>query len=408
MTTELHISRRSLLFASLLVVVLFSSCFVSMSSSEISLFATGAADTVVVSNETALRNAVNNAQTGKALTITFDKDITLTNKPLTISANKDITLTSNKASGFYKLTGANGVSTVIVDGNGQLKLDGIIVTHTNFEGPKFGGGIYVEANGRLIMYSGEISENSAAGGRSSTQQSAGGGVYVLGVFELHGGKIANNIAYEDYDGSTRSGGYGGGVFVSGGGSFSMFGGEISDNRAEAVGGGVSNGGAFTMSGGKIIANTAYLSGGGGGVNNAGVFTMSGGEISGNAGGGVRNHESFTMSGGKIVNNGDRAWGGGVTNSGTFKKLGGVISGNTPVDVYPSDGNDSSSGDGSPDENNGLFNDDGGVPADNGEVVVGVLSLSDVLFICIGVAVVVVGVVVAVLFFTYKKRAGNTK
>jgi hypothetical protein len=391
--------RTSLVLASLLVVVLTFSCFVSIfSNNSVSLFTLGTSDTVVVNNETGLRNAVNNAQTGKATIIAFDKDITL-KSTLTISANKDITLTSNKASGFYKLIGAKDKSTVIVDENGLLKLDGIIVTHTNFEGSKFGGGVFVEASGRLIMYSGEISGNAAVGGRSQSQQSAGGGVFILGVFELHGGKISNNIAYENYDGNTQSGGYGGGVFVSGNGSFSMFGGEISGNRAEKVGGGVSNGGTFTMSGGKIVGNTAHLNGDG--VDNAGVFTMSGGEISGNTEGGVRNYESFTMSGGQIVNNHANAWGGGVTNSGTFKKLGGVISGNTPVDVYPSDGSDSSSGEGSSNGNNGSSNGDR-EPADNDEMFVDGFSLKNVVFL-VGVAVVVVGVVIAVLLFYRTNR-----
>jgi hypothetical protein len=50
----------------------------------------------VVSNETELKTAVNNAPYGVSVVIAFDRDITLTN-PLEISEGKDITLTSTVA-----------------------------------------------------------------------------------------------------------------------------------------------------------------------------------------------------------------------------------------------------------------------------------------------------------------------
>ena len=87
-----------------------------------------------------LRNAVNNA-VGPTV-IALDNDITLTEQ-LVIPANKDITLTSNKESELYKLigtsydeygviVGGSSVSTITVDSNGALKLDGISVTHTRY------------------------------------------------------------------------------------------------------------------------------------------------------------------------------------------------------------------------------------------------------------------------------------
>jgi ABC-type nickel/cobalt efflux system permease component RcnA len=51
---------------------------------------------------------------------------------------------------------------------------------------------------------------------------------------------------------------------------------------------------------------------------------------------------------------------------------------------------------------GSSNGDNQTPDNNGGWFVGVFSLRDVVFLCVGVAVVVACVVVAVLLFTYKK------
>ncbi len=58
-----------------------------------------------------------------------------------------------------------------------------------------------------------------------------GGVAVYGTFSMFGGSITGNTAIGDY-------GYGGGVYVFGGGTFNMFAGEISGNTATTLGGGV--------------------------------------------------------------------------------------------------------------------------------------------------------------------------
>lgn len=58
-----------------------------------------------------------------------------------------------------------------------------------------------------------------------------GGVGVYGIFNMYGGQISGNTATGDE-------GYGGGVYVFGGGKFNMYGGEISGNSATTFGGGV--------------------------------------------------------------------------------------------------------------------------------------------------------------------------
>jgi hypothetical protein len=153
-----------------------------------------------------------------------------------------------------------------------------------------------------------------------------------------------------------------GVWVSPGGQFFMYSGEISghiyfdfydpvpsrnpffdsDGHYDSgQGGGVRNYGVFEMHGGKICGNTA---GGGGGVYNSGIIKMFSGEISGNTaeyGGGVYNtfSASFEMFGGVISGNIATKDGGGVYNtySSSVVLSGGEIFGNTAsigADVYP--------------------------------------------------------------------------
>ena len=112
-----------------------------------------------------------------------------------------------------------------------------------------------------------------------------------------------------------SGSNGGGVYVGGGGTFTMTGGSIAGNTA-AAGGGVyvDEGGTFTMAGGSINNNKATSGGGGGVMVNLGTFTLSGGSITGNAtndetygyGGGVCLYGTFYLSGDSIIQNNTKA------------------------------------------------------------------------------------------------------
>ena len=143
-----------------------------------------------------------------------------------------------------------------------------------------------------------------------------------------------------------------GVYVSSG-TFNMYGGSITGNRATGDGGGVYvDGGEFTMSGGTIggtktgETNTATY--GGGGVYAKANFEMTGGSITGNEtnrGGGVyvTGKGSFTMSASadgqnipSITGNNATENGGGVYvigSSSTFEMTGGSITGNN---AYKSD------------------------------------------------------------------------
>ena len=159
------------------------------------------------------------------------------------------------------------------------------------------------------------------GGEISNNTGVFGGVASGGTFIMEGGEICNNAA---------SGG-GGGVYVYSG-TFAMEGGEICNNAVSSSGGGVEvSSGTFIMEGGKICNNAAGSVGGvllGGG----GTFTMKNGEISGNTGNGVfLSSGTFIMKNGEISGNtATKESGGGVSvnRSCIFIMEGGKISNNT--------------------------------------------------------------------------------
>ena len=112
-----------------------------------------------------------------------------------------------------------------------------------------------------------------------------------------------------------SGSNGGGVYVGGGGTFTMTGGSIAGNTANAGGGVyVDEGGTFTMEDGSINNNQVTSGGGGGVMVNKGSFTLSGGSITGNTtnsdtfgyGGGVCLYGTFYLSGDSIIQNNTKA------------------------------------------------------------------------------------------------------
>ncbi|MEG2136221.1 MAG: right-handed parallel beta-helix repeat-containing protein, partial [Clostridia bacterium] len=218
-----------------------------------------------------------------------------------------------------------------------------------------GGGVYVQyKTDTFTMKGGTITHNKATNN--------GGGVYVGGIFTMTAGTISGNEAADDYGG--------GGVYVGGGGTFTMQGtsaitrnsatsgygggvsvvtntttatfimsnGTISGNTAKKDGGGVWVTGTFTMKDGTIEKNTATVNGGGVCVRE-GAFIMEGGKIANNAatlnGGGVwvgvlyKDNSSINMSGGEISGNTATNNGGGVyVSRGTFEMSAGKISGNT--------------------------------------------------------------------------------
>lgn len=136
--------------------------------------------------------------------------------------------------------------------------------------------------------------------------SAGRGIYVNSGFTMYGGEISGNTADAP---SASNKGYGGGVYVSDGCSFTMNGGKITSNTAGVYGGGVylSRKSNFTMNGGSITGNRAQMSGGGvelygGNSGDDNTFTVSGkAVINGNITQGSSTETNNVACNGTIIN-----------------------------------------------------------------------------------------------------------
>ena len=165
-----------------------------------------------------------------------------------------------------------------------------------------GGGVLVNAGGKLTMTGGSIVGCSAVGLGGGVRLAYDSAIGKNSTFTMTGGSIIGCAAKN-----------GGGVSVSPGCTFTMgSGSEIRNCNAQSVGGGVSISalwnsniiGRFIMNGGTIRTCTGLYSGG---VDNSGSFIMSGGTIKASistttqyaSSGGVWNDNQFTMTGGTI-------------------------------------------------------------------------------------------------------------
>lgn len=151
---------------------------------------------------------------------------------------------------------------LIMNEDGSIILNNTVVLENNYTS-SMGGGIYND--GSLHMKGGVIQNNKS--------DFAGGGIYNYygKCATILGGSIRNNEATN-----------GGGGIGNYGGTISLCGGSIHDNKA-IYGGGIENsGGTLNISGGKIYYNKA-LYGAGLSLNETNNNTMSGGEIFSNTG-----------------------------------------------------------------------------------------------------------------------------
>ena len=165
-----------------------------------------------------------------------------------------------------------------------------------------GGGVLVNAGGKLTMTGGSIVGCSAVGLGGGVRLAYDSAIGKNSTFTMTGGSIIGCAAKN-----------GGGVSVSPGCTFTMgSGSEIRNCNAQSGGGGVSISalwnsniiGRFIMNGGTIRTCTGLYSGG---VDNSGSFIMSGGTIKASistttqyaSSGGVWNDNQFTMTRGTI-------------------------------------------------------------------------------------------------------------
>lgn len=211
--------------------------------------------------------------------------------------------------------------------------------------------INMSANGTIFtLYDCQKNGTITHGKDSNGTTYNGCGVVVGGTFNMYGGNITGNVI-------TAGSGNGGGVFVSFG-EFNMYDGKITNNSCRSSGGGVYvERGTFNMSGGEISGNTSGEYGGGIELSSS-TFTMTDGSISQNKakenGGGidVSAGSTFTMYGGTITGNTSYI-GGGVAvekyGNNTFNMNGGAITDNTATNTG------SETGGGVYVESDGIFN-----------------------------------------------------
>ena len=257
-------------------------------------------------------------------------------KNVTLSAGQTITGNVTLCLNGYKIEAAPGVT---VNG-GTLTITDCVGSGSIVGADKKHNGVNIQSNtGTLNLYSGTIKNFEKGVVNNGTFNMYGGkltknsqGVSNTETFNMHGGKLTQNSQG-----------------VNNAETFNMHGGTITENSGSPNGAGVYNSGSFTMSGGDITNNTTSQrtgTGYGGGVCNNGSFEMAGGTIKGNeakqCGGGVYNNNHFEMTGGTIEQNTAKNYGGGGVYSGSNSTYiyGGRITNNAYSfggDVYAASG-----------------------------------------------------------------------
>ena len=304
-------------------------------------------NSVAVGSWDALRAAVNDITvTEIIITNSFEAVGSANSNAITIPAGRNITLMGN---GAILTQTTIGQRHFLV--NGTLSIEGVVLSG-NFPTVTINhGGVQVNAGGSLYMEDGSgIKRNRNTGNASASAVLVSG---ADATFTMNGGEISDNstlsVTATSSSGSAT-------VFVIDGAVFTMndglirnntgrFGGAVRIGQTAAIGGN----NRMYMNSGEIYNNTAFF---GGGVNlEFGTVTMTGGTIrdntatalqnnttlpitDGRGGGGVfiQNSGIFNMAGGTISGNHSYTHGGGVM-SGTpaanqFNMIGGTISGNT--------------------------------------------------------------------------------
>lgn len=181
---------------------------------------------------------------------------------------------------------------------GNLTLIDVTVRHN------VAGGSGSVLNGGTLHISGStISDNSA--GR-------GAGVANLGTLTISNSTIRSNTAQR----------YGGAITNDPGGTVTLHGVIIADNRAESCCGGIGNGGQLTITNSTISGNTAHLAGGISNNHRGATTTITNSTISGNtaneSGGGIVNVGPLVLTNVTLSGNTAKQSGGGLFN-GSFEE-----------------------------------------------------------------------------------------
>jgi len=261
----------------------------------------------------------------------------------------------NKTPGI--ITGASESAVVFDSGCEGAELNLYNVQLTGNRSSVAGGAVRVQGNAVFSLYSGKLTDNSvqsklivdssgtpilAENGDQQVEYKLGGGAVAVvgkkGTFNMYGGSITDNRAltceYKKANGSVAAtGGHGGAIYASG--NVNIHSGIISGNTAGGNAGGIIISGndiTLTVNGGEISRNKGQAAGGIL-MQNRSKLVLNGGSISANAatsGGGayIAATASLEMNGGAITNNAATANGGGIyLYKATGLMNGGSITGN---------------------------------------------------------------------------------
>jgi len=202
-----------------------------------------------------------------------------------------------------KITGATQGAILSDSAGTNMSIDFWRIRFSGNHARSVGGAIIAQSDTTVNMHSGYITDNSSVGylkvdgegkpildakGNQTYQNGYGGGLVLIGgTFNMYGGEISGNktkaVPYVKADGTTaNAGGQGGGLYIRGEGN--IYGGVIKNNEAQA-GGGIyanSNGTVLKVYNAQITGNKASDMGAGICVNTgAAVELYTGTTVSGN-------------------------------------------------------------------------------------------------------------------------------
>ena len=223
---------------------------------------------------------------------------------------KNFTITGGNATNGGGLNIASGATVTLADG----------AVISGNKATQFGGGVYnagtLFMSGNAVIGKKDVNSVATADDCSNKASSHGGGIYNAGG-KVYIGYTDSETPDDSFTGGifyNYSGYQGGGMYSTGSATIKMYGGEISYNGSKSDGGGVRLGGSeeFTVLSGKICKNIAnYETGNGGGgiyIGGGSSAILSGGEISGNSaykGNGIYNNGgTLKMSGGIKIGSGN--------------------------------------------------------------------------------------------------------
>lgn len=253
--------------------------------------------------------------------------------------NIDAYVANGLGSGVYTLAEDVTISgTLRVTGTVTVDLNGYVLRYAD-----------TTANGSVfeIVSGGDLTVIDSRPNVEHIFVSNADGLWVLdeqnGTEIVRGGIITGGTGLTD----RNNNGYGGGVYVDGGGRFTMTGGSIVGCKAEgyiAFGGGVfvAKGGQFTMTGGSIVGCTAvadeYGHAYGGGIRNDGEVR---GDIGRTTLSGTAEIRDCHAKGGFLLYGGGISDAGTLTINGDVKIIGCTAGGMGSDAMYVNDNNDSS-------------------------------------------------------------------